>query len=75
MTKVNLVDERRLVTASSFAQQKGVQRTYVYRLIDQDKIDWCEIGGILFVVLTEKTLAYQPKTFKIELYNNGETNG
>ena len=73
MTKIDLVEERRLVTASSFARSCGVGRTYVYRLIEQDKIDYCEIGGAMFVVLTEKTLSYRPKTLKVELYQNGET--
>ena len=73
MTKIDLVEERRLVTVSSFARSAGVGRTYVYRLIDQEKIDWCEIAGAIFVVLTEKTLLYRPKTLRVELYQNGET--
>ena len=74
MTKINLVEDRGLMTPTSFAKEVGVGRTYVYRLIEQDKIDWCEICGVKFVVITEKTSAYIPKTREVSYYQNGETN-
>lgn len=73
MTKLKFED-RGLMTPTSFSKQIGVGRTYVYRLIENNKIDWCEIAGVKFVKMTKKTLDYIPKTAEINYHNNGETN-
>ena len=49
----------KLITPSNFAIKKGIDRKVVYYLMNEDKIDYAEIDGVKFIVLTEKTNSYK----------------
>ena len=50
-----LIDTARLVTVKTFAstykEGKPVNRSYIYKLISEDKLDTVVIDGAVFVVL------------------------
>lgn len=54
----NIILRSQLVTPANFAKQKGIGRKIVYYLISEDKIDYTEIDGVKFVVLTHKSKKY-----------------
>ena len=55
----NVIIKNKLITPTNFAKQKGVDRKIVYYLIKEDKIDFTEIDGVIFVVLSKKSNAYK----------------
>jgi very-short-patch-repair endonuclease len=57
----NTIIRTQLVTPANFAKQKGIGRKIVYYLIIEDKVDYTEIDGVKFVVLTEKSRNYKKK--------------
>jgi len=53
------IDVNKIITPANFGIKKGINRKVVYYLIKEDKIDYTEIDGVMFVVLTEKTKKYK----------------
>lgn len=53
------IDIDKIITPANFGIKKGIGRKVVYYLIKEDKIDYTEIDGVMFVVLTEKTKKYK----------------
>lgn len=53
------IDVNKIITPANFGIKKGIDRKVVYYLIKEDKIDYTEIDGVMFVVLTEKTKKYK----------------
>lgn len=52
------IDPSRLVTVGTYAEQyndgKGVNRSYIYKLIREGKLETIQIDRIQFIVLPEK---------------------
>ena len=61
LIKKKNIDVRKVKTARHFAQEKRIDRKWVYPLIDQDVIDYVEIDGVKFVYLNEKSKNYKKK--------------
>lgn len=59
--KIKSIDIDKLITPANFGIKKGIDRKVVYYLIKEDKIDYTEIDGVMFVILNEKTKSYQRK--------------
>ena len=55
------IEVDKLRSAASFARSKGIDRKWVYPLMNQDIIDYVIIDGTKFVYLSEKTKSYQRK--------------
>ena len=55
------IDVSKIVTPANFGIKKGIDRKVVYYLIKEDRIDFTEIDGVMFVVLTEKSKKYSKK--------------
>jgi len=53
-----LLNDRTLVTPASVAKTCQVARSTIYDAIKADKIDWCEIDGVKFVIVNERTINY-----------------
>lgn len=51
----------KLITPANYGIKKGIDRKIVYYLIKEDRIDFTEIDGVMFVVLTEKSRNYKKK--------------
>jgi len=51
----------KLITPSNYGLKKDIDRKVVYYLIKEDRIDYTEIDGVMFVVLTEKSRNYKKK--------------
>ena len=57
--KNNQIDK--LVTPANYGAKGGINRRVVYYLIKEDRIDYTEIDGVMFVVLTDKSKNYKKK--------------
>lgn len=55
------IEISKLITPSNYGLKKGVNRKVVYYLIKEDRIDYTEIDGVMFVVLTDKSKNYIKK--------------
>ena len=55
------IDIKKLRKVSNFAKDKGILRTSMYRLLDEDVIDYIVIDGVVFVVLNEKAINYKKR--------------
>ena len=55
------IEISKLITPANFGIKKGIDRKVVYYLIKEDRIDFTEIDGVMFVVLTEKSKNYKKK--------------
>ena len=53
------IDINKVITPANFGIKKGIDRKVVYYLMKEDKIDYTEIDGVMFVVLTDKTKKYK----------------
>lgn len=51
----------KLITPANYGLKRGVNRKVVYYLIKEDRIDYTEIDGVMFVVLTDKSKNYSKK--------------
>lgn len=51
----------KLITPANYGLKMGVDRKVVYYLIKVDRIDYAEIDGVMFVVLTDKSKNYKKK--------------
>lgn len=61
--KINIEIDK-LRSAANFANEKGIDRKWVYPLMSQDIIDYVEIEGTKFVYLNDKAKEYK-KTRRI----------
>ncbi|MEX0723904.1 MAG: hypothetical protein WD357_01990 [Gracilimonas sp.] len=55
------IDTNKLQTISNFAEEKGITRQHVYRLIKNKEINGIEIDGVSFVILDEKAEHFKRK--------------
>ena len=55
------IEVGKLKTASNFAKEIGIDRKWVYPLMNQDVIDYVVIDGMKFVYLNEKSKNYKKK--------------
>jgi hypothetical protein len=63
MMELNIknLDIKKLRKVSRFAKDKGILRTSMYRLLDEDVIDYVVIDGVVFVVLNNKAINYKKR--------------
>ena len=61
--KIKLTDIKidKLITPANYGSKYGVDRKVVYYLIKEDRIDYTEIDGVMFIVLTDKSKNYKKK--------------
>lgn len=61
--KIKLIDIKidEVITPANYGLKMGVDRKVVYYLIKEDRIDYTEIDGVMFVVLTDKSKKYKKK--------------
>ena len=59
-----LIDSNKLKRVTNFADEKGLTRQHVYRLIDNGELNSIKIDGIQFVILDEKAEKYHRKRAK-----------
>ena len=52
-----------LQTATNFALEKGVDRKYIYILLEKDIVDYVEINGVKFVYQNDKSKHYKKTNF------------
>ena len=55
------IDIKKLRKVSNFAKDKGILRTSMYRLLDEDVIDYIIIDSVVFVVLNDKANSYKKR--------------
>lgn len=55
------VEISKLITPSNYGLKYGVDRKVVYYLMQVDRIDYTEIDGVKFIVLTDKSKNYKKK--------------
>ena len=55
------IDSTKLLTVSTFANEKGLTRQHVYRLIKNGEINGLKIDGIQFVIMDEKAKSFKRK--------------
>ncbi len=55
------IDNVKLMTASNYAREKGIDRKNVYVLMSRDDFDYIKIDDIIFVYLNEKIKSYNRK--------------
>lgn len=55
------IEVNKVKTAANFAKEKGIDRKWVYPLMNQDVIDYVIIDGVKFVYLNEKSKSYKKK--------------
>jgi len=53
------IEIHKLQTPANYGSKKGIDRKVVYYLIKEDRIDYCEIDGVMFIFLTEKSKGYK----------------
>lgn len=56
-----LIDSTKLQTVSNFANDKGISRQHVYRLIKNNEINGIKIDEIMFVIMDEKSKKFKKK--------------
>lgn len=49
------IEISKLITPANYGLKKGIDRKVVYYLIKEDRIDFTEIDGVMFVILTDKS--------------------
>ncbi|MCJ7689439.1 MAG: hypothetical protein MUO60_08990 [Clostridiaceae bacterium] len=49
----------KLITPANYGIKKGIDRKVVYYLMNEDRVDYTEIDGVKFIVLTEKSNKYK----------------
>jgi hypothetical protein len=59
--EIKNIDVKKLRKVSNFAKDKGIFRTSVYRLMEEDVIDYITIDKIVFVVLNDKAISYKKR--------------
>lgn len=59
--KTKDIEIGKLITPANYGIKMGVDRKVVYYLIKEDRIDYTEIDGVMFVVLTDKSKNYKKK--------------
>ncbi len=57
--KFKKIETAKLITPANYGAKRGTGRKVVYYLMKEDRIDYTEIDGVMFVVLTEKTKKYK----------------
>ena len=55
------IEVDKVTTATNFAKEKGIDRKWVYPLMNHDVIDYVLIDGVKFVYLNEKSKNYIKK--------------
>lgn len=55
------IDIKKLRKVSNFAKDKGIFRTSVYRLMEENVIDYITIDNIVFIVLNNKAVDYKKR--------------
>ena len=66
------VNTEQLITVTNFANQKGIARQHVYRLIESGDINFVIIDGISFVLLDGKSETLQRKRKEKVYKDKGE---
>jgi hypothetical protein len=66
------VETEQLITITNFANQKGLARQHVYRLIESGDINSVVIDGINFVLLDDKSEILQRKRKEKGYKDKGE---
>lgn len=61
LIKKKNIELNKVKTATNFAKEKGIDRKWVYPLMEQDAIDYVLIDGKKFVYLSEKSRNYKKK--------------
>ena len=59
--KPDNIEISKLITPANYGAKRGINRKVVYYLIKEDRIDYTEIDGVMFVVLTDKSKNYKKK--------------
>ena len=55
------IETDKLKAVTNYAKEKGVDRKWVYPLMNQGVIDYVLIDGVKFVYLSEKSKNYKKK--------------
>ena len=53
------IEVDKLITPANYGIKRGIDRKVVYYLIKEDKLDFTEIDGVMFIVMTEKTNSFK----------------
>jgi hypothetical protein len=56
--EVKNANTQNLKTPAKFAEMKNIARTFVYKLIEKQEIDYAIIDGVTFIVMNEKAKNY-----------------
>lgn len=59
--KLKDIEISKLITPANYGIKKGIDRKVVYYLVKEDRVDYTEIDGVMFVVLTNKSRNYSKK--------------
>jgi hypothetical protein len=59
--KFQNIEISKLITPANYGIKKRIDRKAVYYLIKEDRLDYTEIDGVMFVVLTDKSKNYKKK--------------
>ena len=54
-----MIDITKLRSPQNFANDKGVARQLIYRMMDEGKLDTIDIDGTRFIILNQKALEYR----------------
>ncbi len=55
----NNIELDKLITPANFAKTKNVSRKWIYKLMENDALDFIEIDGVKFIYLNDKTKEYK----------------
>jgi hypothetical protein len=56
------IETAKLITPAHYGAKRGTGRKVVYYLMKEDRIDYTEIDGVMFVVLNEKSKSYKKRS-------------
>lgn len=57
--KNKMVDITKLRSPQNFANDKGVVRQLIYRMMDKGLLDTIDIDGTRFIILNQKAIEYR----------------
>jgi len=56
------IEINKLQTPANFGMKKGIGRKVVYYLMQEDRVDYTEVDGVKFILLTKKSKGYKKPT-------------